>query len=187
MKKVRIADLPRKEKNAHNMIRIPAWVFGGLWTFSGLILALVLVILLIVARKEPIVPGEDFAYFRSIMGMMSWGTFLSLGLGIIYLILGFTYRKLIANGKAIMIGIAVLTILASVLLMFSMLDFSHEISEIMTYEIDDEMGFMFFNRFYDFAMIIGILISIVYYLIPAILAYIGFHRLEKMQALQNED
>jgi hypothetical protein len=186
MNKIKISELPRKEKNAHNMIRIPAWVFGGLWSFGGLISALVLVVMLVVVRKKPLEFGEDLVYFHSVMGIISWPTFLSLGLGVIYLILGFTYRKLVANGKAIVIGIAVLTILASVLLMFSVWDFSAEIYKMAAEDIGDDMEFMFFNRFYDFAMIIGTFISIIYYLIPAILAYIGFHRLEKIQTQQSD-
>jgi len=179
MNKIKVSDLPRKEKNAHNMIRVPAWVFGGLWTLSGIISALVLVVFLVIARKEPMAFSGEPDFFQAVMGIISWGTFLSLGLGVIYLILGFTYRKLLANGKAIMIGIAVLTILATVLLMFSVWDFSTEITKLAAHDIGDDMEFMFFERFYDFSMIIGMLVSIVYYLIPAILAYIGFHRLEK--------
>jgi hypothetical protein len=182
MNKIKVSELPRKEKNAHNMIRIPAWVFGGLWSFSGLISALVLLMFLVIARNEPMAFSEDVDFFHTVIGIISWGTFLSLGLGVIYLVLGFTYRKLIANGKTIVIGIALLTILASVLLMFSVWDFTAEISKIAAHDIGDEVEFMFFERFYDFAMIIGILVSIVYYLIPAILAYIGFHRLEKIQS-----
>jgi hypothetical protein len=186
MNKIKISELPRKEKNAHNMIRIPAWVFGGLWSFGGLISALVLVVFLVIARNEPMAFSSEYGFFQSVMGIIAWGTFLSLGLGVIYLILGFTYRKLVANGKAIVIGIAVLTILASVLLMLSVWDFSAEITKMAAEDIGDDMEFMFFNRFYDFTMIVGILVSVIYYLIPAILAYIGFHRLEKIQTQQSD-
>ncbi len=186
MKKVKISDLPRKERNAHNMIRIPAWVFGGLWTLSGLISLLVFVILNIIARADLMEFSGEFAMFQNVMSIIAWSVFLSLGLGAIYLILGFTYRKVIANGKAIMMGIAVFTLLAVVLLMISLSDFSARISKYAAADIGDEMGYLFFQRFFKVGMYVGVIFSAVYYLIPAILAYIGFHRLEQIQSHDND-
>lgn len=186
MAQFKVKDLPRKERSAHNMIRIPAWVFGGLWSFGGLITLLVFIFLNLIETFEPGEFADAPPFWDTMLSFMSWAVFLSLGLGLIYIVLGFTYHRFIENGKAVMIGVGLLTILGLVLFNISIFDLQASIMEFMSEELSveyysDDFNPDIFMRFNRIGLMFGMGFSFIYYLVPALLGYIGFHKLGKLQ------
>ncbi|MDA3819733.1 MAG: hypothetical protein PF590_04650 [Candidatus Delongbacteria bacterium] len=94
MKKINVSELPRREKNAHNMIRIPAWIYGGIFIVYGSIYTLVYFVMLLLSRFVPPSEFEDFPFelFSKQARLMEFAPFL-LVLGVAFLLLGFLYQK----------------------------------------------------------------------------------------------
>ncbi|MEA3448549.1 MAG: hypothetical protein U9Q98_08910 [Bacteroidota bacterium] len=98
MKKINVSELPRREKNAHNMIRIPAWIYGGIFVVYGGIYTLVYFVMLLISRLVPPSKFEDFSFelFNKQARLMEFAPFL-LVLGVVFLLMGFLYQRYFSN------------------------------------------------------------------------------------------
>ncbi len=187
MAKIKVSELPRKEKSAHNMIRIPAWVFGGLWILGGALSSLNFLIIRIMSEADPYGFEEFSGFFDQILDVAYYAVAFSLFLGVMYLIFGFTYQRFLEKGKSVLLGMAGLTLVGVVLMAFKIHDYSDNFLQFAGEDFgDDEMGFVF-NKFVRFISYLGSIIQGVYYLLPAILAYIGFSKLEKIEAAKQAE
>lgn len=187
MAKIKVSELPRKEKSAHNMIRIPAWVFGGLWILGAALASLNFLFMRIMSAADPYGFNEMSGFFDQIIETAYYAVAFSLFLGVMYLIFGFTYQRFLDKGKSVLLGMAAVTVIGVVLMAFKIHDYSDNFLEFAGEDFgDDEMDFVF-NKFVRFVSYLGSIIQGVYYLLPAILAYIGFSKLEKIEAAKQAE
>jgi hypothetical protein len=182
MKKVKVSGLPKKEKQAHNMIRIPAWIFGGLCLFNGIMSGIVFILnrYFIENFTNDLELVKMQAILEPVYDNLVWALFFSLFIGACLLLVGFLYQNFIKKGKILMIGLGVVIIIGVILYYFSLMDFYVQLENIMASEMD-MIDVNIFSKIMNIASLVGIFIGLVYYLIPIILAYIGFNKLEKIQ------
>lgn len=182
MKKVKVSSLPKKEKQAHNMIRIPAWIFGGLCLFNGIMSGFAFII-----HRYFIGNFTDDLEFvnmqnliESIYGYLGWALLFYLLFGACLLLVGFLYQNFIRKGKMLMIGFGIVIVIGVILYYFSLMDFYVQLENFIVSEMEI-VDVSIFSKIMNILFFVGIVIGLVYYLIPIILAYIGFNKLEKIQ------
>ncbi len=181
MEKPDFKQLSRRAKNAHNMIRVPAWVYGGILIVYGGIYSLVY-LLLRFFNKIWIPVAEDDLFVTEIMQeqmrIFQFSPLLFL-LGIALLLVGFLYYKWFDKLKQIlwiMFGAVVFILIFVGFNVWDMID------TIMMVFAEEEPEFsepaMMFIRIVS---IIGLLVITGFLSVPFITGLVGEKRLRKMQ------
>ena len=181
MEKPDFKTLSRKEKNAHNMIRIPAWVYGGILVVYGGIYSLIY--LLLRFFNTALIPmSEDDLFVTKIMHeQMRIFQFspLLLMLGIGLLLIGFLYYKWFEKLRQILLIMLGAVVFILVFIGFHTWDM---MDTVMMVFAEEEPEFsepaMIFMRFVS---IIGLLFALGFLSVPFITGLVGEKRLRKMQ------
>jgi hypothetical protein len=176
MNRIKVSELPRREKNAHNMIRIPAWIYGGIFVVYGVIYTLVYFVMLLFARIIPPSEFEDFPFelFMKQARLMEFAPFLLI-LGVAFLLIGFLYQKYLSKLRQIL---WILVGFTGFMFVFIVVRVQPFFDSIIWHICQDEPALTEPIRvLLIIGSIIGILFGLAFTLVPCITGLIGERRL----------